>query len=308
MAIGRGTLSLGRVAILITMLLSNGCSGSINKHEKRGDGYFRAERYPDAIAEYRVALRQEPINAGVLRKLGKMHLLRGDVESAQKVFSDLLAIDESFKQTVTMDYYQFAVRSLRIKDMPDMARSLELILELDSDYELGDFFYHLGDYYYSLSEYEKAIDLLTKTVSVSTDSSILSEALYELGFSNEKIGDYEEGLINFQQLLSRYPDYHDSRVAEWHLGNCGFHMAEDGFAKSHYDDALRYLAIVIRTREPEVLQDRAWMMRGEIYYRRKQRQHALDAYNKVLELNPSRRDKIAVDAQQRIHELKFGSS
>ena len=298
-----------RVACIMVLLMItlSGCSSSINKHEKRGDEYFQEERYDDALAEYRVALRQDNNNPKLLRKLGRAYLIKGDIEGARKYFSILLESTPDSKETVALDYYQFAVRSLRIKDKPDMARALELILEIEPGYELGDFFYHLGDYYVSLSECQRAINLLTKAIAVSTDSSKIANATYQLAFCFEKTGNYEDGFIYFQQLLSRFSDYHNYHVAVWHLGNCGYHVAEDKFQKGDLNAALRYLAITIRLGEPIVLQDNAWMLRGEIYYRRKQLERALEAFNKVLELNPSRREKIVVDAQQRINELRFGS-
>jgi tetratricopeptide (TPR) repeat protein len=54
------------------------------------------------------------------------------------------------------------------------------------------------------------------------------------------------------------------------------------------------------------VQDQAWFLRGEIHFAIGDRDAALEAYHRVIELNPARTGQLVRRAQRRIDEIRFG--
>jgi hypothetical protein len=57
---------------------------------------------------------------------------------------------------------------------------------------------------------------------------------------------------------------------------------------------------------PENVQDQAWFERGELLRELNRPQEALEAYHRVLELNPLRTGQLVERTQRRIDEIRFG--
>jgi tetratricopeptide (TPR) repeat protein len=83
----RVRLLRGATLLLIMVLaLAAGCSRSPEarkaRHLERGDRYVKAEKYRDAIIEYRNVLRIESANAVAIRQLGLAHFQLGEMGQA----------------------------------------------------------------------------------------------------------------------------------------------------------------------------------------------------------------------------------
>jgi len=74
------------IALTALLLLASGCARSPEAQKarrlERGDRYTRAERYREAVLEYRNVLRLEPDHARALRRLGFAHFQLGEMGQA----------------------------------------------------------------------------------------------------------------------------------------------------------------------------------------------------------------------------------
>jgi tetratricopeptide (TPR) repeat protein len=72
--------------LMIALVAATGCARSpearMARHLERGDRYFAKAQYPEAILEYRNALRIEPANAQAMRQLGLAHFHAGELIQA----------------------------------------------------------------------------------------------------------------------------------------------------------------------------------------------------------------------------------
>jgi tetratricopeptide (TPR) repeat protein len=75
-------------ALLVLLVLLGGCARSPEarkaRHLERGDGYFKAEKYREAILEYRNALRIEGTHGHATRQLGFAHYELGELGQAYR--------------------------------------------------------------------------------------------------------------------------------------------------------------------------------------------------------------------------------
>jgi tetratricopeptide (TPR) repeat protein len=65
-----------------------------------------------------------------------------------------------------------------------------------------------------------------------------------------------------------------------------------------------FFELIISMQEPKSLLDDAYFFVGEIYLKRNNLDKALEAYKKVLRLNPYEKGEVVRKAKERIKEIK----
>ncbi len=298
--------SISYAAILVVVLGSS-CQMGGKPHEKKGDNYFNMGRYEDAFAEYSVALRQKNDDPDILRKIGKTSFLRNDLVETQKAYFQLLKLSPEDSAMVIIDFYQLGAGFHERNDPVQMARAFESIFRVDSTYNVGEYFYSLADFYHDEADFDKAVKYYTKALIFRPEHEKVEEATYRLALCSEKIENYSDALVYYEQFLRKFPGSVHASTVEWHRGLCALNVAGEEFENGDPEAALEYVQIPISTGQPQVKQGDAWYLKGEICRELGQRDSALVAYEKVLDLNPSRTGRLVALSQQRIREIKFGN-
>jgi tetratricopeptide (TPR) repeat protein len=293
-------------AIVVAILVGTGCFLRENPHEERGDNYFKAGRYEDAFAEYTVALRQTGENPEIYRKMGRTSILLKDLKGARNAYFSLLKLSPNDTDMVTIDFFRLGIDFYEGGDDIQMAGSFESLFEVDSTYNIGEYYYYLADYYHNDAEFEKAVTHYTKALSYQPEHVNAGGAIYLLALSNEKMGNFRDALVYYEQFVRNYSDREETSTAEWHRGLCAIHVAQEEYNMGNPEIALEYIRIPISTGQPQVKCDDAWFLQGEIYLELEEPDSALISYEKVLELNPSRSGRLVSISRQRIKEIKFG--
>jgi len=292
--------------LILTIFLWAGCGIRENPHEKKGDNYFSAARYEDAFAEYAVALKQMGDDPDLLRKMGRTSLLRRDLKGTRNAYFSLLRLSPDDVNVVTMDFFRLGIDFFEEGDDPQMASAFESLFEVDPTYNIGEYNYYLADYYYDGAEFEKAAEYYTSALRSRPEHEKSMESTYRLAFSNEKIENYHDALVFYEQYVRKFPKSGRLDTVEWHRGLCALNVAREEFDLGNASEALAYVEIPLSTGQPQVKRDDAWHLKGEIYLALGEPDSALTAYQKVLELNPSRSGRLVAASRQRIQEIKFG--
>jgi tetratricopeptide (TPR) repeat protein len=291
---------------LALLLPSGGCGLGGNPHEERGDNYFQAGRYEDAFAEYAVALRQGGEDPAIYRKMGRTGIQLGNLKETRKAYFALLRLSPEESDMVAIDFFRLGIDFYEKGDDVQMARAFESLFDVDSTYNIGEYAYYLADYYQEQAEFEKAARFYTRALSYRPDHEKVAEATYRLALSHEKLENFRDALVYYEQLLRRFPDRAKEEPIEWHRGLCAYEVALEEFEEGDPEEALGYLRIPLSTHQPQVKEDDAWFLAGEIYREIGQVDSALVAYGRVLELNPSRSGRLVSLSRQRISDIKFG--
>jgi len=292
--------------IPIVVLMVSSCFVGENPHEEKGDNYFKSGRYEDAFAEYSVALRQKGGDPELLRKMGRTSILRKDLQGTRSAYFPLLKLSPEDTDMVAIDFFRLGVDFHETADDVQMTGAFESLFQVDSTYNIGEYYYYLADYYYNDADFGRAVAFYTKALSYRPEHEEAGMATFRLALSNEKLGNYRDALVYFEQFLRRFPNGGDKSTAEWHRGLCAYYVAQEEFDRGNPVDALEFVEILISTGQPQVRRDDAWFLKGEIYRELEIPDSALVAYEKVLELNPSRTGRLVSLSRQRIREIKFG--
>jgi len=295
----------GAAAVLVFFLsavVSIDCS--FKDHEKRGDGYFSRGRYRDALAEYMIARKDDPSSTELLFKIGMTSARLGKISTARAYYDSLLSVDTSRKEWIINDLYRLGLKMLDEGDTASMKESFEMIMEIDSTYNLGESFYPLARAYRNSGQYGKAADAFVKALSFAPDSPAAMQSIFELATCYEALGRYKEAIARFEEYLEK-SDGEKRDEAVWHIGNSAYRLARELYDEGNLDEASEYLSLMIEGGKPEVVLIEAWYLMGEIYRDRGEEEKALEAYEEVLKLDPTQTMTVTSRSLERIREIRY---
>ncbi len=316
------------------------CGGSGDAALERGDRLLGEGSVDAAIAEYRLARRQVGESPAVLLRLGHAYALAGDVDASVRHYETLLERDSSYRWQAAADLSEAARRAMRRGAAENMVRALEPLAGFQIGLVPRDLRLALARHHGRDGEHERALPLYLSVLSeagatgseadpggegpeAGEDSpsgaevadaaapgvglSVPPVVYYEVGRSYEELGGCVEATSWFERYLEeagrRAPE---ATSARWHLGNCLFLAAEEDRGAGRPRGALAKLDRMVRLGVPQTLLDRAHYLRGELLLGLGEPQRALEAYQEVLRLNPSRSGFLVRRAEERIRDIRFG--
>lgn len=280
--------------------------GRLSKgHEKRGDEYYSGGYYDDSLAEYLMAQRKKGPSAELLRKIGRVYVRKGDFFQAKSYFDRYFnSIDLEPDSSILLDYFQIAVERGQAGDKVTKIKALEEILSIDPDYSLGPYFFDLAETFYEQADYARAIGYYLRGLPLELDLADRPTHLFRLAECYEKLNDWSNAFLYFDQFLTLYPGGPLAEQALWHRGNNSFPLANELLEKDELDQALFHADQIISVGQPQHYLDDAYFLRGEIMMRQERYEEARNAFRQVLRLNRYYyAERIADLARQRILEI-----
>ncbi len=290
--------------LFTTLVLATGCNDGRDGAVERGDRLQALGSLDEAIAEYKLALRQRGEAADVLVRLGSAYGRRGQVEAALQYFRRTLEQDSTYRDVVAVELTE-AARVARDQGSPDnMARALEMAQPMGTEFLPLDLKLELAAHYVDLSDYGRALPLYLSALGSGETGP---ETWLAAARAFQESGGCREGLAYF----TRYLDSPAARrgagsAARWQHGQCLFEVAEQDRAAGRSSQALRNLDLLIRQGVPRTLLDRAHFSRAEILRRVGNLDAAQAEYQMVLDLNPALTGPLVRVAQERIREIRYG--
>ena len=272
----------------------------------RGDRLWADSAYAAALAEYRLAMRQDPGNEAILLRVAHAHAVGGELERARETYGLLLQRDADHTDQAVFDYMRLARRALERRDRYGMATAVEAALALRPQLALGELAVPLARYYAENGEPARALPLYERALAEASPDSAAG-LLYEIGRIEEALGHCAEAISYFNAYRQRRPTGERVGEARWHTGSCALELARQAHLAGRLPEALEHLDVVLELGVPENVQDQAWFERGEILFAIGRFEEALAAYRRVLDLNPARTGQLVERAQQRIDQIRFGS-
>ncbi|HEY7460468.1 MAG TPA: tetratricopeptide repeat protein [Gemmatimonadota bacterium] len=297
--------ALAAAPTLVWIALAGACAEPAEDHLSKGNRFLADGKTDDAVAEFRVALRdsgQPPPE--LLWKLGLLSLDAKNLTDGRSELSRLVQRDPSSRERVAAAYLLFAARWFKAGDPFSAIQALEAARAVDPGRNLGPFYYEMGDYYFELPDYERAAQsyLLALALSPGVDP----DAIYRLALAQERLGRWPQALKQFRAYAAAAPAGAPTRELRYHLGESAFRSAETAFLAHRYGEALDFLRGVLETGQPENRLDDAYYLLGEVRYRSGDAAGAEAAFEKVLELAPSSSSRLYGEAERRLLDIRIG--
>jgi tetratricopeptide (TPR) repeat protein len=312
-------------ALTLCGVLAGGC-GQNQTAIERGDRLWADSDYTSALAEYRLALARHTDRKTLLR-VAHAYAHTGDLTRAQDTYSTLLSQDSSYADQAIYDYMDMARAALKSGDRHGIAAAVEAALQVQPALPLDGLDTVLAKYYADTGDTRRAVEFYQRAlIGLSPDSA--ARYLYAIGRLYELQGDCGDAiayLTAFQpgapassaqqaapEPVEAAPGAEDmgetlAQRGQWVLGSCAFELAKQAHQAGQLAQALGQLKLVTSLGVPHNVQDLAWFDSGEILFALGRKDDALNAYYRVLELNPSGEGQLVDRARRRIEQIRFGT-
>jgi tetratricopeptide (TPR) repeat protein len=306
----RPTFRALRATLLLAGAALAACSTGSTEESSlaRGDRAFAEEKYDEALAEYRLAVRQGADDAPTLARVAHTYAMMDRVDDAGSFYLDAVRKDSTFTEQAVADLMRMAEEARGRNDRFAMASAVERALQLRPGIGVGDMSLDLARHYFQSGEYGRALPFYTKALAEEGDSAA-ADVVFEVGQAYEQIGDCVHALVFFERYREMVRPWQRSEV-DWFIGTCSFNLAREAHGRpepteEELNDALVRVNRTLEVGEPRNLQAQAWFEKAEILSDLGQCQEAMDAYARVRTAennNPSLVDR----AQARHDEIRFG--
>lgn len=274
----------------------------------RGDRAFAEGNYDEALAEYRLAVRQGAEDATTLARVAHTYVMMGRVDDAGSFYAQAAGKDSAVVEQAVSDLMRLAHDARERQDRFAMASAVETALKLRPGIGVSDMSLDLARHYFQAGEYGRALPFYSTALAEQGDSAS-ADIVFEVGQAYEQIGDCTHALVYFERYREMVRPWQRSEV-DWYIGTCSFNLAREVRSRpspteDELDDALTRVNRTLEVGEPKNLQAQAWFEKAEILSEMGQCQDAMDAYARVR--TAENNNASLVDrAQARYDEIRFG--
>jgi tetratricopeptide (TPR) repeat protein len=218
--------------------------------------YVRQERYADAEHQLREILDENADNQSALSALGRLYLNQGKFAEAVAPFTRVVELNED-------------------NPMKGVSRELEGV------------YYSLGLAYLNLHQPEEAVSNLKQALLIDRTDS---DAHYLVGLGYQQQGNHEEAIEALLEAVRFVPNYREayqalaqSYEARGLAAEADYALSMASFSSGDYEDALSKLRTVV-VALPDFAP--AHLGLGLTYEKLGQKDEAVEAYSRVLQIDP----------------------
>jgi tetratricopeptide (TPR) repeat protein len=299
-------LTSGFAACLLVALAACSPRTSEENAVRRGDEAFAQGNFEEALAEYRLAVRQGAEDPEITARVAHTYALMGRVDDAGTYYADAVARDPELTDQAVSDLMRMAEQAHASGDRFAMATAVETALELRPGIGVGHMGLPLARHYFANGEYVRALPFYQGALAGARDS--LPEIVLEVGRAHSEIGDCEHALLFFERFRQMVRAWQRGEV-DWYIGTCAFNMARDlrsgTLGPEQLERALELVNRAVEVGEPRNIQAQAWFEKGEILAELGQCQEAMEAYAQVRYADQA--GALVDRAQSRFDEIRFGT-
>jgi tetratricopeptide (TPR) repeat protein len=260
--------------------------------------FIREWNYDRALTEI-ISLRHNK-NTEIQYLLGYCYLKKNEFDEAALYFEQSLASDSTFRDSILALYNGLAQNALRI-DEPERALYLyQECARLIPEYDQANNLFLVGDLHFEKENYPAAVTAYTRAFEIDSTSKRAKRTMPQL------ITALRESNRLALALRLAQKEYTKLKTAAnlWQLSSVQHAIGVTLFEQGSIDSAKVYFDHIIASQEPKSLLDDAYFYVGEIYFLKGNLPQALEAYKKVLRLNPYEKGDVVKKAKARIEEIK----
>ena len=273
---------------------------------RRGDEAFALGNYEEALAEYRLAVRQGAADPGTTVRVAHTYAIMGRVDDAGAYYVEAASKEDGLADQAVADLMRLARESLAKGDSFAMATAVETSLRLRPGLGVGDMSLPLARHYFGSGEYGRALPFYQKAMAEATDS--VPEIVFEVGLAYEEISDCRHALVHFERFREMVPSWERGEV-DWYIGTCAFKLGRELLGRSALEDEELERALILIDRavevgEPRNIQAQAWFEKGEILAEMGECELSMDAYAQVRDADQA--GSLVARAQRAFDQIRFG--
>ncbi|MGB3478996.1 MAG: tetratricopeptide repeat protein [bacterium] len=281
--------------LLTAMLIS--CSNKA-EHIANARGYIKTWNYNRALTE--IISYRKAKNPEIQYLLGYCYLKKNEFGEAAIYFKKSLANSDVFKDSVITLYNRLSENAMKIDESERALFFYGEIAKLVPTYEQASNLFLIGDLNFDNANYPASIQAYTKALAIDSTSKQARRTKQKL------VKALFESNSLYKALELAQEQYENLKTAAnlLQLSEIHFALGNNLFNKGLLDSAQAFFELIISMQEPKSLLDDAYFFVGEIYLKRNNFDKALEAYKRVLRLNPYEKGEVVRKTKERIKEIK----
>jgi tetratricopeptide (TPR) repeat protein len=289
-----------RALLWISLLACTACQSGENA-QLRGDRYWADSNYTAALAEYRLAARQNRNNTEVAARVAHAYLMTGQFERGRREYDTLLKQAPSYTDQAIFDYLRLARTSMARGDRFGTARAAEAALALRPGLDLDAMSIALARHYAAVGDVDRALEFYNRAIGRGAAAG--NALLFELASLIEQNGKCVDALPYFRRFTEQSANRDSATEARWRMGTCGLERGRQAMAEGNAERAIELYDVTLEVGAPPHLLEQTWLERGEALLALGRVEEARAAFERVLELSPAGRTQFSTRAERRLQEM-----
>jgi tetratricopeptide (TPR) repeat protein len=287
-------------AALVAFLLCVGCQSGEDAL-LRGDRFWADSNYTSALAEYRLAARQNRSDPEISARVAHAYLMTGQFERGRRQYEELIKQTPAYTDQAVFDFIRLARLSMARGDRFGTARAAEAALALRPGLDMDEMAIPLARHYAAVGDVDRALEFYNRAIGRrSTGGNAL---LFELASLIEQNGKCVDALPYFRTFTEQSSSRDSATEARWRMGTCGLERGRQAMAGGNAERAIELYDVTLEVGAPPHLLDQTWLERGEALLSLNRMEEARAAFERVLELSPAGQNQYSRRAQQRLQEM-----
>jgi tetratricopeptide (TPR) repeat protein len=300
------TALLTTLAIALT-LLTTACLPTVDDANavRRGDEAAARGALDEALAEYRLAVRQGSSDGSTLARVAHTYAIMRRVDEATDYYRQAIAADPDFADQAASDMLRMATASESRNDLFGVASAMEAAMEFQPGVTVPELALPLARHYDRNGEHGTALAYYQRALS-AMEGDTIPAVLFETASAFDQIGDCRRALLFYEQyrgMLPRWRRRNDE--VNWKIGNCSFSLARELRQEGEREEALLHVERTVALGQPMNVQARAYFEMGEILSELGRCEEAMAAFRSVERADQTGDGPLVERARWRFDELRF---
>lgn len=268
------------VATVLAFLTLAACTaaGSDQEALQRGDEAFAHGEYTEALAEYRLVLRQNQNDVDIMLRTAHAYAMVGRIDESVELYRRAVERDPEMADLAAADLLRVARRATDgRRDGIMAAAAVEAALELRPGVNLTGLARPLAEHFSRSGQFGQALPYFQKAMGEAAPDPDL---ILDLARTHEELGDCELALTYLERVQDDVPVRRRSEV-DWRVGHCSFELGMEAVDAGRSSDALELFQATIGVGEPRNRLAPAWFEVGEILAAQGRCQEAVSAFEEA---------------------------
>jgi tetratricopeptide (TPR) repeat protein len=266
---------------LVFLLLVAGCTAGPD-HERTGDRRYAEHAFVDALAEYRLALRQKRPDFQLRAKFAQAALRSGALGEAVAAYSELARTEPASVDEAVDGLTRAARLAVGAHDMTALADAVSALRDIAPQRPVGPLAVMLGAGSPTLANRPEAMDVFLEAAAAAPSAPAADSFLVAYADVNARLGRCEAATLTYQAILRRNPIPPLARAARGGLAGCAVEDGKLSLSGGALQDAEVRFRKAISIGEPDSIVRLAWLLIGDARWANGDTVVALDAYRRAV--------------------------
>jgi tetratricopeptide (TPR) repeat protein len=295
------TLHPTRYTLFLLLLVAAGCSPGPD-HERLGDRRYAERAFVDALAEYRLAMRQRRPGVQLWTKFAQAALRSGALGEAVAAYRDLAEAEPGYADEAADGLTRAAHLAIGSRDMTALADAVAALREITPQRPVGILVVALGAGSTTLAKRAEPMDLLLEAAAASATTEAADSFLIAYADVNARLGRCDAASRAYDGVLRRDPQPSLARAARGGIAGCALEDGKLSLSAGALADAEARFRRAIAIGEPDSVVRLAWLLIGDARWAGGDSTVALDSYRRAM-AGAAESDPIAARATEQVNRL-----